>query len=159
MTVRLRSSRGGSEELDVRIPPGVEDGQRIRLRGKGHPGANGGPPGDLFLICAVGSHPYFRRDGANILLDVPVTVSEATLGAKIEVPTLDGRVTLTIPAGTEGGSKLRLRGRGVPGAGGKAGDQIVTVRINPPKELTDAQRSLFESLRELEGDNPRSKLQ
>lgn len=158
--VDVTPSGGKRETIEVTIPPGVEDGQQIRVRGKGTPGADGGPAGDMYLVAAVRPHPHFRRDGRNIELDVPVTVAEAALGAKIDVPTLDGEVTLTIPPGTSSGAKLRLRSRGVPAHGNAAaGDQIVTIQIVVPKPLSEKQRELFEELAgTLEKANPRAGL-
>ena len=152
------ASRRGRQTLDVRIPPGVEDGQRIRIKSKGSPGANGGPPGDLFLVCSVRPHPFFRREGLDLHLDVPVSIPDAVLGAKVEVPTLAGPVTLTIPPGTAGGSKLRLGGKGIRDASGNTGDQIVILRVVPPRTLTDEQRRLFEQLAATMHENPRKGL-
>jgi DnaJ-class molecular chaperone len=155
---RLQISRptatGGhrSESVTVRIPPGVADGGQIRLRGKGGEGLGGGPAGDLIARIRVRSHPLFRRDNRDISLEVPLTIAEATLGTQVEVPTLDGRVTVTIPPGTDSGSKLRLRGKGVPDpSGGAAGDFYVTVKISVPKKLDDA---AAQQLRELANDDP-----
>jgi DnaJ-class molecular chaperone len=168
VTVRLKSSQkpGSVETLEVRIPPGVEEGQRIRVSKHGHSGAGGGEPGDLILICSVQPHPYFKRDGLDIYLDVPLTVSEATLGTRIEVPTLDGQATVTIPPGTPSGTKLRLRSRGIIRTGksnGQQGDQqrghlYVVCHIIPPPTLSDELKAAFESLKELEQDNPRKNL-
>ena len=156
--LEMRSADDGSREtIEVRIPPGVRDGQRIRIKGKGPRGVGGGPPGDLYLVCSVGAHPYFRRDGSDVSVDVPVSVLEATLGAKLEVPTLDGTATLTLPPGTPSGTKLRLKGRGVR-AHGRAdrGDQYVIVKIVPPTDLTDAALALFEKLRDEDRTDPRA---
>lgn len=137
-----RPTHGGgqrSESVTVRIPPGVADGGQIRLRGKGGEGLGGGPPGDLLATIRVRPHPLFRREDRDILLDVPVTISEATLGTKVEVPSLYGRITVTVPPGTDSGSKLRLRGKGVPHpSGGPAGDFYVVIKIIVPKDLDDA---------------------
>lgn len=150
------SATGKQETLSVKIPPGVENGRRIRVRGKGHPGENGGPAGNLFLVCSVQPHRHFQRDGYDIHLEVPVTLTEAVLGAKVDVPTIDGMMTLTLPPGTSGGAKLRLRGKGVPhGHSGQRGDQIAIVRVVVPKELTPEQKRLFESLAETANENPR----
>ncbi|MFT8243313.1 DnaJ C-terminal domain-containing protein [Roseomonas sp. BN140053] len=120
----------GGQSLDVRIPPGLEDGQVLRLRGKGGPGANGGPEGDALIEVAVAPHPFFRRDGRNLLLDVPVTLAEAVLGAKVTVPTPRGEVALNVPRGADAGTQLRLRGRGVAEGGGQpAGDLFVTLTL------------------------------
>src|SRR5215469_10917525 len=105
-----------TEPLEVRIKPGTRDGQRIRIAGKGNAGAGGGPPGDLYVIIRAGDHPVFRREGDDVYLTVPVSATEAALGAKIEVPTIDGRALLRIPPGTQSGQKLRLREKGVPSA-------------------------------------------
>jgi len=156
MTLDLSHGRKGRETIDVKIPPGVENGQKVRVRGR-VPGHNGGPPGDLILVCRVAPHRYFRREGADIYLDMPVSLTEAALGAKIDVPTVDGHATVTLPPGTPGGSKLRLKGRGVVGRGStQRGDQYVVVQIVPPKSLSDEQRDLFEKLRESGRENPRS---
>ena len=141
-----------SESVTVRIPPGVADGGQIRLRGKGGEGIGGAPAGDLIATIRVRPHRFFRRDGRDILLEVPLTIAEATLGTKIEVPSLDGRVTVTVPPGTDSGSKLRLRGKGVPHpSGGPAGDFFVVVKICVPKDLDDATRK---QLDEIGGRNP-----
>ena len=143
---------GARESVTVKIPPGLPPGGTMRLAGKGEPGAAG--PGDLLLTVNAAPHPVFRRDGQNLLMDLPLTPAEAALGAKVDVPTLsDGTVTLTIPPGTGGGAKLRLRGKGAPGrAGGADGDQIVQTKIVVPKEPTDRQRALYEQLKELDAD-------
>ncbi len=128
--------RPKTETLTVRIPPGVADGGRIRLRGKGAPGLGGGPAGDLWATVRVRPHPVFRREGRDVFVDVPVTIVEAIRGAKIEVPTLDGRATVTVPPGTDSGRKLRLRGKGIPDpAGGAPGDLYVLIQIRVPKQL------------------------
>lgn len=120
----------GGDTLDVRVPPGTETGQVLRLRGKGGPGRGGGPPGDALIEVEVEPHRFFRREGTDIHLDLPVTVSEAVLGAKVQVPTLSGPVTMTVPAGSDAGTRLRLRGRGIPAHGDRpAGDQHVTLRV------------------------------
>jgi DnaJ-class molecular chaperone len=124
-TQRLVLPEGGS--LDVRIPPGMQSGQILRLRGKG---GSGEPPGDALIEVDVGSHPVFRRDGRDIHLDLPVSVAEAVLGARVTVPTIDGPVTMTIPEGSDTGTRLRLRGKGVPAVGDQpAGDAYATLRV------------------------------
>ena len=148
---------GRRETLSVKIPPGVENGKRIRLRGRGHPGENGGPAGDLYLICSVRPHKLFERHGTDIHVEVPVTLTEAALGAKVDVPTIDGTMTMTLPAGTSGGTKLRLRGKGVPrGKSGERGDQIAIIRVVIPNNLTPEQKQLFESLAKSIDENPRT---
>ena len=123
----------GSETIDVNIPAGVNDGSRIRLAGKGEPGRGGGPPGDLYIVTRVRSHPVFKREGDSLSVDVPVTVSEAMNGAEVTVPTPSGPVQLKIPLGTKSGQRLRLKGKGVPNLKTKApGDMFVTVRVQVP---------------------------
>jgi len=147
-----------SERLTVRIPPGVRDGGRIRIAGKGGESPDG-PPGDLWLDVRVRPHPVFRREGRDLHLDLPVTVREAALGAEVPVPTLDGRAKVSVPAGTQGGSKLRLRGKGIAGHGGRpAGDLIATVRIRIPRRLDDATRAALEALDARDGEDPRADL-
>jgi len=153
---------GGAEtrtrEVKVRIPVGVADGQRVRVKSKGTPGNNGGPPGDLYVTVHVTPHPLFGRRGDNLLLRVPVTFSEAALGAEVKVPTLDGAVTVRIPPGTAAGKTLRVRGRGIPKAGGSAGDLLVTVDVVVPQALSDEQRQAVEALAATESANPRAHL-
>jgi DnaJ-class molecular chaperone len=135
------------DTVNVRIPPGVADGGRIRIRGTGGPGIGGGPPGDLYARIRVRPHRFFRREGRDLYLDVPVTVSEATLGAKVQVPTLEGRVTLSVPPGTDSGARLRLRGKGVPHpSGGAPGDLYVVVQIRVPRDLPPAEAAKLEDL-------------
>ena len=149
-----------SESVDFRIKPGTRDGQRIRLQGKGNAGINGGPAGDLFLIVRTGSHPVFTRQGDDIQLTVPVTVAEASLGAKVEVPTIDGRAHLKIPPGTQSGQKLRMRERGVESAShpGQRGDQIVTVEVAVPHLNDERSREIMRELARLNPDDPRKTL-
>ncbi|MEK6797852.1 MAG: J domain-containing protein [Planctomycetota bacterium] len=149
------AGNGRRERLEVKIPAGIDDGQKLRLRGK-VPNPGGGPPGDLRLCIHVQPHAFFERQDADLFVDVPISISEAVLGAKIEVPTLEGRATLTIPPGTPSGSKLRLAGRGLRRRGGGCGDQYVAVKIVPPKTITDDQRRLFESLHEGSPGDPRA---
>ena len=132
----------------MRIPPGVDDGDRIRLPGVGGPGIAGGPPGDLYLQVRVRPHPLFGRSGRDLTIGVPVGVAEAALGAKVKVPMLGGKpVTLRIPAGTQPGQVFRVPSKGVPGPRGQsAGDLLVTVQVVVPRHLTDEQRRGFEAL-------------
>ena len=149
-----------AETVEFRIKAGTRDGQRIRLQGKGNAGANGGSAGDLFLIVRTGSHPVFTRQGDDILLSVPVTVAEAALGAKVEVPTIDGRAQLKIPPGTQSGQKLRLRERGVESAQhpSTSGDQIVTVNVVVPHLNDERSREIMRELAKLNRDDPRKTL-
>lgn len=122
--------------LTVKIPEGVDNGSRIRLAGQGEPGMGGGPSGDLFLVIQVQEHPFFLREGINILLKTPITFSEAVLGAEIEIPTLDGRVHMKIPKGVSSGQRLKLSGRGTLGKDGRRGDQFVELQIKLPKDVS-----------------------
>ena len=143
-----------NKSLSVKIPPGIEHGQKIRLTGQGSPGLGGGPKGDLYLEISLLPHSLYRVEGRNILLDLPLAPWEAALGSRIEVPTLGGKVTLNIPANAQSGQKLRLRGRGLPGR--SAGDQYVCLKIiNPPADSTVSQELFQRMARELDF-NPRS---
>lgn len=145
-------------EIKVRIPAGVTDGQRIRLKGRGDPGRQGGQPGDLFVTCRVEPHALFRMDGRNLRLTVPVTFPEAALGADIEVPTVDGgTVKLRIPEGTRNGRTLRVKGRGVQTAKG-TGDLLVTVEVAVPAKLSDEERAAVEALAAAATESPRQHL-
>jgi molecular chaperone DnaJ len=146
-----------TEVVEVRIKPGTRDGQRIRLAGKGNAGINGGPAGDLYLIIKIDSHPVFTRAGDDIQIVIPVTVPEAALGAKIEVPTIDGRAQLKIPPGTQSGQKLRMRGKGVPSATheGVRGDQIVTVEMVVPPLRDERSKEILREFAKLNPEDPR----
>jgi molecular chaperone DnaJ len=149
-----------TEPLTVRIKAGTRDGQRIRLAGKGNAGRLGGPPGDLYIIIRIGEHPVFRREGDNIFVTVPVSATEAALGAKIEVPTIDGRALLKIPPGTQSGQKLRLREKGVPSAAkeGVRGDEIVEVKITVPMPRDERTKEILRELAKLNPEDPRAEL-
>jgi molecular chaperone DnaJ len=146
-----------NETIEFRIRPGTRDGQRIRLGGRGNAGLNGGAPGDLFLNIRVGAHPVFTRQGDDIYVSVPVTVAEAALGAKIEVPTIDGRAQLKVPPGTQSGQKLRMRERGVPSIthAGSRGDEIVTIEIVVPKVQDERSKEILRELAKLNPEDPR----
>ena len=148
------------EPLEFRIKAGTRDGQRIRLAGKGNAGTGGAANGDLFLIIKAGSHAFFTRTGDDIFLAVPVTVSEAALGAKIDVPTVDGVTQLKIPPGTQTGQKLRLREKGVPSAmqDGLRGDQIVEVKIVVPKVQDERSKEILRELAKLNPEDPRAQM-
>jgi len=149
------SGRGtSSRTMQVRIPAGVRDNQRIRLRGKGAPGERGGPAGDLYVVVHVSAHPLFGRSGDNLTLTVPVSFDEAALGAQIKVPTLGGNgVTLKVPPGTPNGRTFRVRGKGSSRKDGTPGDLLVTVEVAVPTSLSDEARAALEALREASGDN------
>jgi len=148
------------ETLDVRIPPGAQTGSRVRVAGRGNAGVQGGPPGDLYIIMNVQPHTFFDRRGDDLYTVVPITVTEASLGAKVEVPTIDGRSQVRIPPGTNSGTKLRLREKGAPSArhSGKRGDQIVEVQVVVPKPEDERVRTLLRDLAKLEPEDPRNEI-
>jgi len=149
-----------TEPLEVRIKAGTRDGQRIRIAGKGNAGQHGGAPGDLYAIIRAGDHPVFHREGDDIHVVVPVTATEAALGAKIEVPTIDGRALLKVPPGTQSGQKLRLREKGVPSATkeGVRGDEIVEVKVTVPMPRDEKTKELLRELAKLNPEDPRGEL-
>jgi len=156
-TTRITLPEGGA--LDVKIPQGVQDGQTIRLRGKGGAGMGEGPPGDALVTLSVAPHPVFRREGDDIAITLPITIDEAILGGRVEVPTIDGPVKLTIPEGASGGRVLRLRGRGVKRPGkSRAGDQRVELRIVAPKTIDSELAEFMENWRKRHPYNPREGL-
>lgn len=144
--------------ITVRIPPGVDDGQRIRVAGKGSPGERGAPAGDLYVIVHVSPHRVFARNGDNLLLTVPVTFAEAALGATVTVPTLKEPVTVKIPPGTSSGRTLRVRGRGVPRRDGTAGDLLVTVEVAVPKKLSPEAKDALSAFAAATPEDPRAHL-
>jgi molecular chaperone DnaJ len=148
-----------TETMDVRIPAGVASGSRMRVPGKGNAGTTGAPPGDLYLRVEVRADPFFERRGDDLYVKVPVTVSEASLGAKIEVPTIDGRSLVRIPPGTNSGSTLRLKEKGVPSArNGSRGDQYVEIQVVVPKPTDERVRKLMKELESVEPGDPRKDL-
>jgi molecular chaperone DnaJ len=149
-----------TDPLEIRIKAGTRDGQRIRIAGKGNAGAHGGGVGDLYVIIRMGEHPIFKREGDNIYLAVPVTATEAALGAKVEVPTIDGRAELKIPPGTQSGQRLRLREKGVPSAtkDGVRGDEIVEIKITVPMPRDEKTKELLRELAKLNPEDPRAEL-
>src|SRR5271163_4937659 len=148
------------ETLDVRIPPGAQTGSRVRVAGRGNAGLHGGPPGDLYIVMKVEPHPFFERRGDDLYTMVPITVMEASLGAKVEVPTIDGRSQVRIPPATNSGTKLRLREKGAPSIRqpGKRGDQIVEVQIVVPKPEDERVRNLLKELSKLDPEDPRREI-
>jgi molecular chaperone DnaJ len=148
------------ETIDVRIPPGAHTGSRVRVAGYGNAGTSGGPPGDLYIITRVQPHPFFDRRGDDLYTAVPVTVTEASLGAKVEVPTIDGRAQVRIPPGTNSGKKLRLREKGAPSSRqpGKRGDQIIEVQVVVPKPEDERVRNLLKELSKIDPEDPRKEL-
>lgn len=144
--LRMRSADGSTETIDVKIPAGVADGSKLRVRGRGEAGFHGGPRGDLILTVRTGAHPWFTRDGLDLSVDVPITIAESALGATVEVPLLKGRVKLKVPAGTSSGAKLRVRGKGITDAKGSSGDLYAVISIAAPKELSEDDRAALESI-------------
>ncbi|WP_342474902.1 molecular chaperone DnaJ [Weizmannia sp. FSL K6-0777] len=142
-------------KIHVKIPAGIDDGQQLRVAGQGEPGINGGPAGDLYIIFHVRPHELFERDGDDIYCEIPIAFTQAALGDEIEVPTLHGKVKLKIPAGTQSGTKFRLRGKGVPNVHGHGtGDQHVIARIVTPRKLTERQKQLLREFAEASGEVP-----
>jgi molecular chaperone DnaJ len=149
-----------TETIEIRIPAGVQTGSRVRVPGRGNAGMLGGPPGDLYIITEVQPHPFFERRGDDLYTVVPISVTEAALGAKIEVPTMDGRAILRIPPGTNSGQRFRLREKGVPLVRnpGRRGDQYVEVQVVVPKPVDERVRNLLRELSKLAPEDPRSDL-
>ena len=140
-------------KVNVSVPAGIDDGQTISLRGQGSAGSNGGPQGDLLISVIVRPHARFERDGNSVLLQQDISYAQAALGAEIEVPTLDGRVKLNIPEGTQPGAVFRLRGKGIPFLrGGGRGDQFVSVNVAVPKNMTSTQKELLRQFAASMGD-------
>jgi len=152
---RITLPDGGT--LDVAIPPGVTDGQVLRLRGKGTPGLGEGEAGDALIEISVKSHPVFKREGDDIVVEVPITFDEAVLGGKVEVPTIGGRVSVTVPAGANTGQTLRLKGRGIKSKG-RSGDQLVKLSVVLPERIDEDLKSFVEKWREDHRYDPRRKL-
>jgi curved DNA-binding protein len=152
---KRRISLGDGRDFEVEIPRGVRDGQRIRLSGQGSAGPGGGPPGDLYLRVRIKPDPRFRVDGRHLYVDLPVAPWEAALGAEVPVQTLSGSVTLKVPAGSSTGRRLRLRGQGLPGPDGSAGDLYAVLAVHVPKRLTKKERELFEQLADVSKFDPR----
>jgi molecular chaperone DnaJ len=146
-----------ARQVKVKVPAGVADGQRVRLKGKGGAGRNGGPPGDLYVLMHVDRHRLFGRRGDDLTITVPITFAEAALGADVKVPTLNDPVTLKVPPGTKSGRTFRVRGRGVPAAK-KTGDLLVTVEVAVPANLTTEQKTAIEALAAATSDSPRAHL-
>ena len=155
LSLNLDDEAGG-RTLEVTIPPGVSEGQKLRLRGKGGKGRNGGADGDIYLHITLAPHPVFRADKHDLHFDLALAPWEAALGAELEVPTLDGPVVLTVPAGTRAGRKLRLRGRGLANGRGGRGDLYAAVYIDVPATLTERERELFKDLAGASRFNPRA---
>ena len=149
---------GKTRILEIRIPKGVKDGERVRVKGKGTPGRGGGPRGDLYLRVHVTPHPVFHRTGAHLTIHLPLWPWEAALGTEVQVPTLTGPVRLKIPPGSQTQQKMRLKGKGLPNRSGSPGDQFVILDITMPDSLTEQERNLYEQLKGVEHPDPRTHL-
>ena len=154
----LQRATGKNETISVKIPPGIEDGKKIRLRGQGEPGPRGGAAGDILVTIRIAPHPFFRRRGHHLHVRLPITFAEAALGAKVDVPTPYDTVSLRIPPGTSSGTNLRIAGHGAPRKGEAAGDLFVEVQIVLPKQFTEADGKLIEELGRHYPQNPRENL-
>jgi DnaJ-class molecular chaperone len=154
---KRRVTMPDGQPIELTVPAGVRDGQTLRLRGKGGPGHGKGPPGDAYVTIAVKPHPVFSRDGDDIVMDLPITFDEAVLGGKVDVPTISGSVSMTIPAGASSGRRLRLKGRGVR-HGKTTGDQVVRLKIVIPERIDDAMRDVAERWRKAVDFDPRADL-
>jgi DnaJ-class molecular chaperone len=146
VNLRLVRPKGKSETIAVKIPAGIEDGKTIRLRGQGEPSPNGGPPGDLLITVHSQAHPNYRRDGLDLIARVPVTVAEAALGAKVDVPTPHGTISLKVPPGTSSGTRLRAKGQGIKTSDGRTGDLYAEIAITVPKQIDEQSAELVKQL-------------
>jgi curved DNA-binding protein len=158
VVIRLRRPSGEVETLTVKIPPGIESGKTIRLRGQGEPAPGSGPAGDLLVTIRVAPHPFFSRDGMNLHVRVPVTVGEAALGAKVDVPTPHGTITMTVPPGTSSGKRIRAKGYGVRTKDGTRGDLYAEILIAIPKSLDEASAELIRKFESRQKESPREEL-
>lgn len=154
----VRRADGDVETIEMKIPPGIEEGKKIRLRGQGEPGTNGAPAGDLLVTVHVSPHPWFTRRGNNLEVMVPVTLAEAALGAKIDVPTPQGTISLTLPPGTSSGKKLRVKGRGIEAKSGEPGDLYAEIQIIIPRELDSEDAELIRRFAARHPQDPRTEL-
>jgi DnaJ-class molecular chaperone len=158
-SINVQRTDGKTENLVVKIPAGVDSGAKLRLKGQGEPGPKGTQRGDLTITITVEPHPFFKREERNLLVEVPITVAEAIMGAKVDVPSLDGMKSLTIPPGSSSGLRLRLKGQGVPASGGKGeGDLFLLLKVVVPKNLDDVSRKLIQDFAERNKQNPRAGL-
>lgn len=157
--ITLQRATGKTETIAVKIPQGIADGKKIRVRGQGEPGPRGSTAGDILLTIRVAPHPYFQRRGNHLHIKVPVTIAEAASGAKIDVPTPSGTVALSVPAGCSSGMKLRIKGHGVSPKSGPPGDLLAEIQVTLPKDLSDADRKLLDEVGRRYPENPRDKLQ
>ncbi len=158
-SINVQREGGTQESLVVKIPPGVDTGAKLRLKGQGEPGPKGGQRGDLTIQIAVEPHPYFKREGRDLLVEVPISVAEAVLGAKLEIPSLDGMKSVTIPAGSSSGQKLRLKGQGISGSGQQpGGDLFVVLRVVVPRNIDETSKRLIQEFADRNKQDPRAGL-
>ncbi len=155
--VRISTGDSGSQTINVKIPPGIEPGAKLRIKGKGHAGSAGGQAGDLILTVTVGDHPYFRREGVDLVIDVPITIAESAFGVTVTVPLLKGCVQIKVPPGTSSGQRLRVPGKGVQDTKGRWGDFLAVVQIVAPDSISEQGRGLLETLAK-ELNNPRERV-
>jgi DnaJ-class molecular chaperone len=156
--IAIRRGDGRTETIRVKIPAGIEDGKKIRLRGQGEPGENGGPAGDILIRVEVAPHPAFRRQGKRLEVTVPITLAEALSGGKIDVPTPHGTITLTVPPGVSSGRKLRVKGHGIRGGSGEPGDLFAELQIVMPGHMSDEDRRQLAAIAGKYGEDPRADL-
>jgi len=156
VSLRLDPGGGAGETINIKVPPGVREGSRIRVRGKGAEGPGG--RGDLYIVTHIRPHGYFRREGDDIYVDLPISLTEAALGASVDVPTIDGMTTVKVPPGTSSSRRLRLRGKGVGAPGkGERGDQYIVIKIVPPTKLSQRGKAILKEFQEAENFDPRRK--
>jgi len=156
--IAVQRGDGSNETLQIKIPPGIEDGKKIRLRGQGNPSPNGGPEGDILIKVSAAQHPHFRRKGRRLDVQLPITIAEALDGAKVDVPTPHGTISLSVPPGTSSGSKLRAKGQGVKGTSGTPGDLFAEVQIVLPQEMEATDKESLQDLLKKYHDDPRADL-
>lgn len=152
-TLRLQDESGQIQTINVHIPPGVKEGSRVRVQGKGGPGPGG--QGDLFIITHIRPHPFFRREDNDIYVEVPISITESVLGGKVDVPTLEGTMTLTVPPGSSSGRKLRLKGKGISMPSGQSGDQYVVLKVVAPQSVSERAAELLKEFGKIEPYDPR----
>ncbi len=151
---RGRGTKKKNKHLKVKVPAGVDNGSRLRVAGEGEAGAKGGPSGDLYVYLYVKQHKFFDRDGTTVICEVPINIVQATLGAEVKIPTLDGQVTMKVPEGTQPGKVLRLKGKGIPSLrGGMRGDQLVRIKVVVPTKLNDKQKDALRAFEAISKDN------
>ncbi|MFO0892926.1 MAG: DnaJ C-terminal domain-containing protein [Isosphaeraceae bacterium] len=158
-SISVQREDGKQESLVVKIPPGVDTGAKLRLKGQGEPGPKGGQRGDLTIQITVEPHPYFKRDGRDLTVEVPISIAEAVMGARIDVPSLDGMKSVTIPPGSSSGQKLRLKGKGIPASGHHPdGDLFVQLRVVVPRSVDETSKRLIQEFADRNKQNPRGGL-